>query len=363
MASIAEQIRRLQLLKTQTNKLREDVSTAKTKLATTATNYTPIIANNDDDTRQDIRAQMMAPIIDKQKQAQIKLNKQHVSDALISSIMATMPKIDYEAEAQRLILRDGKTSLANAIENKSIRTPIKNDTNNEQYKKILLENIDLETSDIELSDTEDSNYKDYESISEYDSTDIEIDESRYPHLSIIRTRPSTPELNSVVDNLKDTDIKQYINNEYDKNIKTIKCWCIMANNAGYYLFDNLEIDTIKHSVAKFQLIPIYNRIDMDNMDWLGIFIQWLYIETNPNTGAKCYFGKGWVLKYYPNHYRDKYPRLVVSTKYKPDFNNERQISAIFKSGYTRSVTLDGKTPIFRQIMATDVAEFICCKLD
>lgn len=433
MASIAEKIKRLQLLKQQTNILRHEVSSAKSKLATTTTEYCPDTFNavnpsNNSHNVSTIRDQLIAPIIEKQKQAQIILNKQHASDALISSIMATMPKIDYEAEAARLILRDGKQSLATAIANENNRgmrtnydnnillnigsqssrassstnTGIdtnklrkitihdsveNNDSNNKTYENITntdnrIKSVyigdDSEFSDMDLSDDDSldnisnidnlnniGNINKYDSDSDeyngYDSDEIEIDDSRYPHLDPIRTRPPTPDLDNAIDNLTDSDIKCYVNQEYDKNIKTIKCWCIMANNSGYSLFDSLEINTIKQSLSTYQLIPITTRADANNIDWLDMFIQWFYVELDASAGGKCYFGRGWVLKYYPNHYHGKYPRLVVSTKYRPDFNNDRQISAIFKSGYTISITLDGKTPIFRQIIAEDVATFICNK--
>lgn len=377
MATIAEKLQRLRLLRQQTTTLRNEVATAKANLITSSSPYIHSLdtantttynntsntinntskINNRYPTENDIRHEATAAIRRKQQLLQDQLARQHASSSMISSIMASMPNIDYEAEASRLILRDGKKSLANAIANghgnhithgkahlHNIRKVTIYDAPNNSYTSADCSEIsDIDFSDDNITDSEDDG--------------IEIDYSIYPNMDPIRTRPTTPELDSIAASLTDDDIASYVKEEYDKNIKTIKCWCIMANNSGYELFDSHEIDIIKNHLDNYQLIPIYSRAYTDDVNWLGMFIQWLYIDTNNYDGARCRFGRGWIIKYYPNYYHGDCPRVIVSTKYRPDFNNDQHISSIFASGYTLSINLDGKTPIFRQIIIDDVALF------
>lgn len=381
MTSIAEKMAKLRQLKQQTNIIKQQVAEAKAKITTSAITNNSIEymqSNEFDDetvsrytTPAEFNQQAISSIVTKQQELNTAIQRQRHVDDMVSSIISNMPKMDYEAEAARLILRDGKTNLADAI--KHTGAPNLN-TNQAEHKKIHLD-IDLnniasikritvqdgpddatdgELTDLELSD-DDSIFSDN------DSTDgIEIDESRYPHLDPIRTRPCTPELDAWADNLTNEEIQLYVRKEYERSIKIVKCWCIMSNNAGYQLFNSAEVDIIKKHLSSYQLIPLANRSDIDRVDWPGMFIQWLYIDADSYNGARCRFGRGWVLQYYPNYsasYSNQHrqPRLVVSTKYQPDFTNDKRTSAIYASGYTQSICLDGKTPVFRHITAGDVA--------
>lgn len=353
MATITEKLARLRRLKQQTLEIQNEVANAKAAIAKQtykfeySTSDTLGGSNQMDDINTIVKNEILEPIHIKQEQANIALSRKQHGDNMIASIMANMPKIDYEAEAARLILRDGKQSLATAIANGDNRTRTVRNISNDIKRISVLDGPDDE-SDGEISDimTDTDDY----------SSDIEIDESRYPHLDPIRTRPSTPVLDEISDQLTDDQVQTYVKHEYDRNIKIIKCWCIMANNIGYQLFTTPEINIIKENLASYQLLAIRNRHDMDVINWQGMFIQWLYVDNDINNGARCKFGRGWVLQYYPNYYKPGPPRIVVSTRYQPDFNNDRRTTAIYKSGYTQSVDLDGKTPIFRRIIAGDIAE-------
>lgn len=379
MTSITAKLHKLRQLQEQTNLIRQNISNAKAKISINNHNneysseynntgsehgdsYDRDVANNND--TDIIRSEMFNNIKAKQKMADIALErKQHV-DGMISNIMSSMPKIDYEAEAMRLILKDGKSNLASAISSGySLASGSSIDKHNtaNNIKKISVYDGPEDTINGELSDISDCDLSDGESfnLSDSETDGIEIDESKYPHLDPIRTRPNTPELDNISSHLTDEQIQKYVNKEYDRSIKIVKCWCIMANNAGYQLFSATDIEIIKKHLTSYQVIATLDRNDIDSIEWQGMFIQWLYIDTNHNTsnvhGAICRFARGWVLKYYPNYYSNGSPRLIVSTRYQPDFTNEKRTSAIYKSGYTQSISLDGTTPIFRHITSGDVA--------
>lgn len=376
MTSIAEKIARLRALKQETASIRQEVSNAKAKIVAASarnteyqqfTNESGLVNSQkiEPDIAAAIQAQATEVIRAKQQEATAALQrKQHV-DAMIASIMESMPQIDYEAEAARLILRDGKTNLAAAISRNSHIDRSSNSNNSEHdedtwihtnannIKRITVHDGPDDTTDGELTDLSD----DESDIGSYDSSDgIEIDQSQYPNLDPIRTRPATPELDNMANQLTDAEIQAYVHKEYNRSIKIVKCWCIMSNNVGYQLFNSAEVDVVKKHLVNYQLIPLLDRAAIDRIEWQGMFIQWLYIDATSGNGGRCRFGRGWVLQYYPNYYSkgNSPPRLVVSTRYQPDFTNDSRTSAIYASGYTQSVALDGNTPVFRRITAGDV---------